>query len=268
MALQLAISENPFLAALRTRARIVAAVMLRDMRTRFGRTHWQYLVAIGWPLSHLLGLVITFSVMNRMIPIGTDSIVFISTGALPYILCFYPARQSAIVFVQGRTVLNFPIVQTTDVIFARVLLEGLSACLVCIIFCFGLWGFDVDIIPQDIGQALTGVYAAIFLGVSLGVFMITITAILGMAGYISMVLGMVVLFLTSGVYLPTMAASEEALFWLSLNPLVHVVTWVRSAYFEMHTAVELDKSYVLLISSLFLFAGLSGERLFRGKILR
>jgi capsular polysaccharide transport system permease protein len=257
-----------YVEALRLRGRVVAAIMLRDIRTRYGGIRWNYVISILWPLTHLVGMVIVFTFVNRMIPFGTDSVVFVSTGALPYILCLYPARLSAQAFFQGRQLLAFPVIQTTDVILARVVLEALTASLVATLFCIGLWAFGVDLMPQDLPTALTGVYAAIFLGISLGVFTIILSSIFGTPGYLFMVLSMILLYMSSGVYMPMYGASEQTRFWISLNPLVHLVEWVRSGYFEMHMPVELDKKYVVGLAALLLLGGLAGERLFRGKIMR
>jgi capsular polysaccharide transport system permease protein len=254
--------------ALRLRARVVAAIMLRDIRTRYGGIRWNYAVAIAWPLTHLTGIVVVFTFVNRLIPFGTDSVVFVSTGALPYVLCLYPARLSALAFMQGRQLLAFPIIQSTDVILARVVLEALSACLVATLFCLGLWAFGVDLMPQDLPTALTGVYAAIFFGISLGVFTIILYAIFSTPGYLVMILCMIVLYMSSGVYMPMYGSTEQTRFWIGLNPLVHLVEWVRSGYYEMHTPVELDKKYVLGLAAVLLFGGLAGERLFRGRIMR
>jgi capsular polysaccharide transport system permease protein len=259
---------NRYVEILRPRARVIAAIMLRDIRTRYGGIRWNYAVAIAWPLSHLVGMVIVFTFVNRMIPFGTNSVVFVSTGALPYVLCLYPARLSALAFMQGRQLLAFPIIQPIDVILARVVLEALSACLVATLFCLGLWAFGVDLMPQDLPTALTGVYAAIFFGISLGVFTIILSSIFGTPGYLAMILGMIVLYMSSGVYMPMYGSSEQARFWISLNPLVHLVEWVRSGYYEMYMPAELDKKYIICLASILLFGGLAGERLFRGKILR
>ena len=241
--------------------------MLRDMRTRFGRTYWHYLVAIAWPMSHLLGIVLGFTLMNRILPIGADSLVFISTGALPYILCLYPARQCALSFMMGRAALSFPIVHTLDVILARVILEVLSACFVCLLFCIGLWMCGVDLMPQDMPQAITGVLAAIFFGISVGLCIVILAGLTGIFGYGAAILALVGLYLGSGVYLPTMGAGEQLRFWLNLNPMGHLVEWVRSAYFETHTVVELDKAYVIRLSAGALVCGLTFERLFRGRLI-
>src|SRR5947209_7969729 len=187
-----------YVEALRLRARVVAAIMLRDIRTRYGGIRWNYAVAIAWPLTHLLGMVIAFTFVNRMLPFGTDSVVFVSTGALPYILCLYPARLAAQAFFQGRQLLSFPVIQPMDVIVARVVLEALSAGLVGIIFCLGLWAAGYDLMPEDLPTALTGIYAAIFFGISLGVFTIILASIFSMPGYLVMVLCMILLYMSSG----------------------------------------------------------------------
>ena len=170
--------------------------------------------------------------------------------------------------MQGRQLVAFPIVRPMDVILARVTLEALTACLVATLFCLGLWASNVDLMPQDLPTALTGVYAAIFFGISLGVFTIILSSIFGNPGYLVMILGMIVLYLSSGVYMPMYGSTEQTRFWISMNPLVHLVEWVRSGFYEMHTPVELDKKYVLSLACVLLFGGLAGERLFRGKILR
>jgi capsular polysaccharide transport system permease protein len=261
-------TAESYVEVLRVRARVITAIMLRDIRTRYGRVRFNYVIAIGWPLSHLAGMVVVFTFVNRMLPFGSDSVLFISTGALPYVLCLYPARLSAQAFFQGRQLLQFPVVRPIDVILARVLLEALSASAVGILFLVGLWALDFDLMPQDLPTALTGVYAAIFFGISLGVFTIILSAIFGIPGYLFMILTMVVLYLSSGVYMPKYGATEEARYWISMNPLVHIVEWVRSGYYEMHTGTELDKKYVLTLATLLLFGGLAGERLFRGRIVR
>jgi capsular polysaccharide transport system permease protein len=54
---------------------------------------------------------------------------------------------------------------------------------------------------------------------------------------------------------------------IGFNPVFQLVEWTRSAYFETHSTVLLDKPYVLLLSAFLLALGLLGERLFRGKVI-
>lgn len=250
-------------------ARVICALMLRDMRTRFGRNHWTYLIAICWPLAHLTFIVVAFTFVSRMLPFGNNSVIYIASGALPYVLCMYPARQSAMVFVQNRALLQFPLVHPVHLVLARVLLEALSGFVICIIFAIGLWTLGFDITPEDPALAITSIYAAVLLGISLGVAATVLTAILGMPGYFFFIGCMVVLYITAGVATPTVGTTELARDFISFNPLYHLVQWMRSAYYEdTHGPIELSRSYVMAVSGGMICFGLLGERLFRGKILK
>lgn len=251
----------------RLRLRVIFAIMLRDMASRYGRTYWGYVIAVGWPLTHLLIIVMGFMTVNRFLFPGSESLIFISTGALPYILCMYPARLTAMVLMQNRPILSLPIIQPIDLFVARIALEIFNACLVTIVFCLGLWLLDVDFMPVDLPTALIAVYASIFFGVALGFCAVLLVAIGNMVGYMFFIAITIVLYISSGVTIPTGFVSDRAREFIGYNPVFQLAEWMRSAYFESHSTVALDKSYVLLLSAGLLFLGLLGERALRGRIL-
>jgi capsular polysaccharide transport system permease protein len=252
---------------LRAHGRVVQAILVRDMQTRFGRSHISYLVAIGWPLSHLLGIVVSFSVVNRMLPFGTDSVMFISTGALPYILCLYPARMMSMGLLQNMGTMSFPIVAPFHVIVARFIVEGLTAFAVVIVFVFGLWAVDSEIVPNDAHMALLAVYASVFFGLSIGSLGMLLRSLAKTPGYVLMIMALIGMYLASGVMVPMHPSSETLRTLLGYNPIYQLVLWTRSAYFETHSVVPLDRWYVVLLSLILLTIALAGERLFRGKIM-
>jgi capsular polysaccharide transport system permease protein len=202
-----------------------------------------------------------------MLPFGSDSTIFISTGALPYVLCLYPARMMGFTMVANGSTLHFPIVCPMDLIISRLILEGVTAFTVALVFVLGLWAFDVDVIPMDVPAALTSVYAAVFFGLSIGTFGLVLRALLKTPGYIILVMTLIGCYMSSGVYLPVSPTTETVRTLVGFNPIYQLVQWTRSAYFETNNVVPLDKPYVLMLSCFFLFLALVGERLFRGKIL-
>lgn len=252
---------------IRLHLRVIFAIMLRDMASRYGRTYWGYVIAVGWPLTHLLIIVMGFMAVNRFLFPGSESLIFISTGALPYILCMYPARLTAVVLMQNRAVLSVPIIQPIDLFMARIALEVFNACVVTIVFCLGLWMLDVDFMPLDFPTALLAIYASIFFGVALGLCAVLLVAIGKMVGYMFFILITIVLYLSSGVTVPAGFVSDRAREFIGYNPIFQLAEWMRSAYFESHSVVALDKPYVLLLSAGLLFVGLLGERALRGRIL-
>jgi capsular polysaccharide transport system permease protein len=247
--------------------RIIVALILRDMRTRFGRSYLSYIIAIGWPLTHMTVIMGGYLLANRIAPMGDDPGIFISTGGAPYILCLYPARFTAFAIVQNKSLLQFSILSPISIIFARAVLEILSACVVFILF-FGILSLaDMATMPFDMYRAAGAIALTICLGVSFGTVGVILCAISPIVGILCVVFTMILLYLTSGVFLPLAFYSEtvKAIMWY--NPLFHVVGLLRSAYYSSYGLEEFSFAYVFFVSNILLCIGLLGERFLRGKIL-
>ncbi|WP_425987512.1 ABC transporter permease [Ensifer sp. R-19] len=251
---------------LRLRVNVILALILRDMRTRFGRSHLGYLIAIGWPLAHLVSIVGVAAFINKVMPLGTDPAIFVATGALPYILCLYPARMIGQAIVSNKPLFLFPIVTVFDVMASRILIEFITAFIVVIIFGSGLYVLGVDIVPLDATVAMSAILATVFFSISVGVLSTVITSIFPFWG-IGFVVIMVLLYGFAGVFvLPTsLSQGMRELMWY--NPLFHCVEWIRSAYYEGYGDDMLSRSYLLWSAATALLLGLLGERFVRGKLL-
>jgi ABC-type polysaccharide/polyol phosphate export permease len=60
---------------------------------------------------------------------------------------------------------------------------------------------------------------------------------------------------------------EIARYYLSFNPVLHAVEWMRSAYYPDYGSLVLDKTYLLYWGIGTVFVGLGLERLLRGRLL-
>jgi capsular polysaccharide transport system permease protein len=262
-----AVQESTLDSALRVQARVIGALVLRDMRTRFGRSFFGYVIIVGWPLAHLLALMTIYLLVRRVVPIGTNAAVFLGTGILPYILCLYPARMISMSIVQNQPLLYFPVVKTIDVIAARGVLEIITAFWVVAIFCAILFIFGVDIVPVYPEQALLAIFATIYLSFSIGFFSAVMYAAFR-AWMVVLIIALIVMYVTSGaLFLPTMLPPRirEYLYW---NPLFHSVEWLRSAYYDGYGYGMLDRGYLLGVATVMLFLGIVLERAIRGALVR
>ncbi len=252
--------------SLQRRLSVIFAIMIRDMRTRFGRSHLGYLVAIAWPLVHLSALVSMMLYANRVIPLGTDPAVFVVTGVLPYILCLYPARMMGYAVEANKSLFLFPVVRVFDVITARAIVEFLTAFTVVIIFCSVLMVFGVEIVPNNVPDWAYAVIATVYLSICMG-FVNTIVSSLFRMWHVMFVLLMFLMYATAGVFvLPsTLSAEVRDVMWF--NPLLHCVEWIRSTYYEGYGDDMLSRGYVLWVATICLMVGLLGERFLRGKLL-
>jgi capsular polysaccharide transport system permease protein len=246
-------------------ARIIGAVLLQDMRTRFGRSSLSYLIAVLWPLSHLSFLVLAYLFTTKIAPIGDDPVVFLGTGLLPYILSFYPARMMAFAILQNRQLLNIPLLKPIHLIIGRCILEILTALVVCALFCFILYMLDVDFAPSNPSEAALAIAASIYLGVGLGFFNVVMCALFGQYFIVAYVLSFIALYIFAGIYFPTYMMPEALKSYMLYNPLLNLVEWLRSAYYASYDTGTINKGLVLGVATVSLALGLLGERFLRGK---
>lgn len=245
--------------------RIIGAVLIQDMRSRFGNSHIGYLIAIAWPLSHMGVITLAYMLRVTIAPVGDSPTMFVATGIVPYILCLYPARLLATAIPQNRQLLNIPVIQPFHLIFSRCILETLSAVIVLALFMSVVSLFDVEILPTDTTEAAKAIGAAVFLGIGLGFLNVVMCAILGHFFLVFFILVMVGLYVLSGVYMPPSALPSNIREYMMYNPLLHLVEWLRSAYYASYDSELINKSLILWVGGISLTMGLVGERFLRGK---
>ncbi|OOG63085.1 hypothetical protein B0E45_29770 [Sinorhizobium sp. A49] len=251
---------------IQSRTNVVLALILRDMRTRFGRSHLGYLVAIAWPFSHLLTLISIMAFVNRLAPIGGDPAVFVSTGVLPYILCLYPARMMGLALESSRALFLFPIITPFDVIVSRAIIEFMTAFIVVILLFTVAGAIGVDMTPIDASTLASGLLATIYLSLAMGFLNVVMVSIFRM-WHITFIIIMIVMYMSAGVFVVPSAVSSEFREFMWFNPLFHCVEWIRSAYYEGYGDELLSESYVMWVATACLLVGLLGERFLRGKLL-
>jgi capsular polysaccharide transport system permease protein len=249
----------------RVQRQVLGALILRDIRTRFFGKAWGFLFAIGWPLSHILILLVIYALLGRAAPYGDNAAVWFATGIVPFMAFSYTARFIQIGAIMNRPLLTFPVVRITDIVFSRAIIEVLNASIVIIILCMIFWMLGIDFMPFDPVEASYALLASVLLGLGYGVVCAIISLItpLWVTGA---ALVTIVLWMTSGVlFVPTsLPRNIQAI--LYYQPTVHCVEWLRSAYYDGYSNGLLDKTYVLSWGSASLFVGLALERLLRGRL--
>jgi capsular polysaccharide transport system permease protein len=245
--------------------RIMRAVLIQDMRSRFGTSHVGYLIAIAWPLSHMGVITLAYLLRISVAPIGDSPTVFIGTGVVPYILCFYPARLLAMAIPQNRQLLNIPVIQPLHLIFSRCVLETLNAVIVLALFIFAASLFDVDVMPTDMAEASKAIGATVFMGIGLGFLNVVMCALVGPYFLVFFLLVMAGLYVISGAYLPPNAIPANLREYMAYNPLTQLIEWLRSAYYASYDPELINKSLVFWVGGIGLMLGLVGERFLRGR---
>jgi capsular polysaccharide transport system permease protein len=252
---------------LKAQCRIIVALMLHDIRSRFGGSAFGFIaMAVGWPLSHILVCLVIYSYTGRATPYGDSPALWFATGVVPFLAFQYMSRFIVLGIVMNRPLLSFPVVKVTDIVFAGALIELLNAGLVVLIV-FAIFSvLDIDFMPRDVVQASLALLSMMFLGLAWGVVNAIIAAAVRVWFFV-VILFQIVLWVLSGIVFVPDALPEAVRTPLSYLPTTQGVEWMRSAYYEGLGANFLDKTYVIYFAVVTLFCGLLLERLVRGKLL-
>ena len=247
--------------------RVLCALMLRDIKTRFGGSEWGFLIALAWPLSHILILLVINTGAGRVAPYGDSTALWFATGIVPFMAFSYMSRFIMYGIVINRPMLTFPRVKITDILFARAIVEALSAGCVVLILAIVFWVYDINFMPLNPAQACFALGASMLLGLGFGVINAIIAAAYPIWATVYSIFT-IFLWMSSGVFYVASALPEALRYPLSFNPAVHGTEWMRAAYYEGYSNTFLDRGYMIWTALLALALGLLMERVARGKLLQ
>jgi len=237
---------------------VIRALILRDMRTRFGGSHWGYAVLVLWPVVHIFVMVGIMAFRGMSSPMGDSPLLFVSTGCVPALTFQYISREVMKAVIVNKPLLYYPQVKIFDVLLARLIVEIIKGFTGLLLVLAILASLGVNPIPEAPEVAIGAYCAAILLGVGFGAVNIGIVSFFPgwQIGYILVTISV---YLTCGVfYMPHMLPDQlyEIMKW---SPMVHIVEWMRLAY-EPALGVDVDYLYVLLFGMSTLAFGLVLER--------
>ncbi|WP_082507885.1 ABC transporter permease [Methylobacterium sp. Leaf113] len=224
-------------------AEVIRALMLRDMRTRFGGSYWGYVVVVLWPVAHIFLMVAIMLFRGVPSPMGNSPILFVATGAVPSLVFQYTSREAMKAIVVNRPLMYYPQVKAFDIMVARFIVETIKGFQGLLIVVAILLFLGVDPTPADPAMAIGGYFMALLLGLGMGAVNIGIMSFFPgwLWGYIVVT---ILIYATSGVFfLPHMLPSEiyDLMKW---NPIVQIIEWVRLAY-NPSLGVRVDYPYVI-----------------------
>jgi len=255
-----------FLQALAVQQRVIYALILRETRTRYGKTRIGYLWALFEPLAHMLIFVAIFSFIGRASPLGGSVAMLVLTGLFPYNLFSNMATQLMNAVEANRVLLSYPHVTPFDVMIARIILEIATQIVVfsfvlLILAVQDLWDMKVD--------SLIEVIVVILVTATLGAGLGLINAVLAFKfpSYTN-IFGMTMrpLYFLSGIFFVVGYMSTDIQNIMYYNPIAHLIEWFRSAMYAGYESSFLDKDYLLSFTLTVVFFGLLLLRLVRHKI--
>ena len=253
---------------LRVQGRVLGALILRDAQTRYG----QHKLGFVWLFLEPVLMVLLFILWKVFIKDagsgGMHDAYFITTGIVPFLL-FRQLMQSMSGSISGsRSLLAFPQVTTFDVLMSTVLLEIATS-----LFVFGSLTAAIAIIdvPPRIDNPLLVLYGTLLLaltGTGAGMIFGSLSPLYPSIRTITNPLLGRPLFFTSGIFFTAEMIPAEIREYLLLNPLLHMLEIVRSAFFIEFESRFIDWHYATLFAITLFLIGLLCHQVFRDEVLK
>ena len=255
-----------FFKALGVQSRVVHAFILRETRTRFGRSRLGYLWALFEPMAYILTLIGIYSALGRGAPIDVDITLFFFSGVIPWLMFTRMLTALSNVVDASQALLAYPHVKLLDLVVARIILEFSTLMVVAVLYLLlaGLVMGTYDGM-ENVAGVLGGLFMATFLGAGLGLVGSAIRLYLPAYSNFQSVLTRL-LFFTSGLFFLADSLPRELREVLWYNPVLHILEWTRSAFFTGFESNFYDLRYPLFAMLILLYLGLAAERVTRRRI--
>ncbi len=223
--------------------RAVAALILREMETTFGRSPGGYLWAVAEPVAAIALLSIGFGLALQAPALGASFALFYASGYLPFTMTLDTANKVANAIRFSRPLLTYPAVTFLDALLARFALNLLTHALIFCVVIAGIAGFLGAHIMLDLPRVLSAMAMASVLGLGIG----TVNCLLFNIWPLWERIWQIVtrpLFIVSGVFFLPEAIPLPYSAWLMLNPVVHVVGEMRRGLYAGYEAPGVSHVYV------------------------
>ena len=235
-------------------SRVIGALVVREMITRYGRSPGGYIWAILEPVGMVALLAIAFSQFIHVPPLGESFILFYATGYVPFHAYSEIAGVVSSSVLVNRQLMQFPAVTPLDAVLARFILSVITIVVVTVLIFAGLFWLLDEPVRLSLGPIFAGMGAAMLLGLGVGTLNAVIFAFVPIWQRVWTIINRP-LFLISAVFftfesLPRQA--REILWW---NPLVHVVGEVRTGIYPVYQGAYVSLAYVMGVAVLCFLLG-------------
>ena len=230
---------------------VIFALVLREMRGRFGRIRLGAVWVILEPLAHMIALG-TIMQLRANPTSSYEFLVFLLMGVAPFLL-----YKNIVLKLMGsvdanKALFSYKQIQPADAFFARTIVEFCIASIVFLIIYTGLSWYGYDTKIEDPILWLTIIFIGIIFSFALGILF----AILGDAlPELRTILSLffMPLYLLSGVIYPISRMPHSFIDYLLWNPYLHIIDLIRDATFKHYrlypgVSIEFVVKFTIIIS--------------------
>ena len=249
----------PLLPALRTQVRVVHAIFLRELLTRYGRHNIGFLWLFVEPMIFTLGVTALWTATKSVHGSSLPIVAFAVTGYSSVLLWRNMPSRCILAVTFNSSIMYHRVVKVIDIYIARILVEAIGASMsfvfLSVFFSFIGWMS----LPEDLLKVMAGWFLIMLFGASLAIFLASLSEryefiekLWHPASYLT--------FPLSGAAFLVSSLPEAAQHILLYVPMVHGVELLREGYFGSAVHAVYDVGYLVSCSLAMLCLGLAVSR--------
>lgn len=246
--------------------RVIGALMVRELTTRFGRENIGFLWIMAEPLlfASLVGTLWYF--MKGPTEHGISVVAFCVSGYIPLVLFRHSVSRAVGLFKANMSLMYHRQIKIIDFILVRFIIEFIGHLMAYLFIAVPLWMLGIFPTPYHLGFFLLGWLYYSF-------FTLSVSFILAPLSEMSEVLEKFIPVTTyimipfSGAFYMVSWMVPQARGVLLYSPPVHGMEMMRFGIFGHHMTPYFDYFYPLAVSAVFLAVGLALCRRIRRKLV-
>jgi capsular polysaccharide transport system permease protein len=247
---------DKFAAGWRIQRRVISALMIRELVTRFGRENIGFLWIMAEPLLFAVLVGVFWRFMNGPEEHGVSVVAFVASGYLPLTLFRHAVTRSTRVFTANGSLLYHRQIKVLDFIFVRFFIEVIGAMMAFMFIGAILMALNEATAPADVGALVAGWFLYCL-------FTFSLCLILAPLSEMSDVLEKVVPVTTylmiplSGTFNMVSWLTPEAQRVVLYSPFVHAMEMMRHGIFGHRVHAQFDPMVPIAASLVLIVIGLS-----------
>jgi ABC-type polysaccharide/polyol phosphate export permease len=229
--------------AWRIQRRVIGALLMREMLTRYGRRNIGFLWMFVEPMLFTLLVTALWSVIRAHVASSVPIVAFALTGYSTVLLWRNMPGRCIGAVGPNLALMYHRNVKIIDIYAARLLLEGGGATSAFVVLAALFTALGWMQLPENVSLVLLGWFMSAWFGLALALFVGALSErselvekIWGPLSYIFFPLSGAAFFVDA---LPVQA--QEAILWF---PMVHGVEMLRDGYFGSHFQAQYDLAYM------------------------
>ncbi|MDO6488121.1 ABC transporter permease [Colwellia sp. 6_MG-2023] len=244
----------------------VHALLMRELKTRFGTNRLGYFWAVASPAAQASVMALIFTLLGRSSISGIPVALFLFTGILPFKFFMKLLPQVGAAVSANKALLTYRQVTAIDPIITRILIETVTFIVVYVLILGTMAWLDFEVLPNDLLALLAACFLLLILAVGIGLlFCCAVSYWPDTAKLFAMIT--TPMYLISGVLYSATMIPEQYWYLFSWNPIFHLIELSRDAFFVSYTTPIGDWYFVSFIALTSITLGLMAFRINRHRFI-